>query len=182
MMQFSKIRELIASGGLATAIAVTGVRADQGQYKGPYPYFSYKIISSDEESAHQNGFYYEASGSDAQRITIEKTRDVVSLTFISKDSSAIAVDELRTKASAGLRWFKSIAGREFAAARNLSVQLLDTTVQDRTVFQDSFFENRLGFDLIIHGVVTGSEFVESIEVVEMSPSGVPDTSQIIFEV
>ncbi len=182
MMQFTKIRELIASGGLATAIAMTGIRADSGANRPAYPYFSYKIISSEEEAAHQNNFAIEASGTDAQKRFSERTRDVISLNFFQKDTSAIAVDGLRQKATSAFRWFKSREGREFAADRGLSVRLLGTTVQDRTVYQDAYWETRLGFDIEVHGTATGTEGVEAIQTIEINPSGVPDNSQIIFEV
>jgi len=182
MMQFSKIRELLASGGLATAIVMTGVRSDQQISKQAYPYFSYKILSSDVEPAHQNNFRYEASGANAQRVFSEKTVDVISLNFMEKDASSIAVDSLREKATSALRWFKSIEGREFAAARGMSVQLLGTTVQDRTIYTDAYWETRLGFDIVVHGSVSTSEGVEGIDTIKINPSGVPDERQIVQEV
>ena len=180
MMQFAKIQELIASGGLATAIAVTGIRAEQPVSKQTYPYFSYKILSSEVEPAHQNNFRYEASGSDAQRVFSEQTRDVISLTFYGRD--AVSVSTLRGHAQAALRWFKSQEGRDFAAERGLSVQMIGTTVQDRTIYTDAYWEPRLGFDILVHGSVTGSEGIEAIQSIEINPSGVPDESQILYEV
>lgn len=179
MIQFSKIQELIASGGLATAIVMTGLRAEQSTNKPAHPYFSYKILSSDVEPAYQNNFVYEASGTDAQRRFSERTRDVISLNFFAKDPGAI--NSLREKTHAAMRWFKSRAGREFAADRGLSVQLLGTTIQDRTVYTDAYWEPRLGFDIEVRGSVTGTEGVEGITTIEINPSGVPDESQILFE-
>lgn len=163
MIPATTIRTIMAK--VSTEISATIVRANQPGKHPQYPYGTYNEILSNEESAHQNikinTENVSASGVDIK--TYEKSEATISINFLDKNR----VDRIKTLATNALRWFKSIDGREFCKTNLITVQLIDNNIEDRTVYQQSFFENKLGFDVRFDysGIIT--ETIEGIDTINI---------------
>lgn len=163
MIPASVLRTIISE--LSSEISATVVRSNQPGQHPTYPYGTYNEISSAEESAHQNikinTENVSASGVDIK--TYEKSEATISINFLDKNR----VDRIKTLATNALRWFKSIDGREFCKTNLITVQLIDNNIEDRTVYQQSFFENKLGFDVRFDysGIIT--ETIEGIDTINI---------------
>ena len=164
MIPDSKISEIIKA--LKEAIGISVILADQSGHKPSYPYVSYKLISSQEESAHQNIRNVSGSGQDAIIKTYEKSKAVLSFTFMDKEN----VSSLYTYATLALQWFKSVEGMETCKAQEIAVQIISPTIEDRTVYLDSFFENRIGFDVRFDYTGSPEETIEAIETITITPT------------
>jgi hypothetical protein len=159
---------------LSTEIGITIIRSDQAGEHPPYPFGTYKMITSNEESAFQDIRQVIENGDDSTSVdikTFEKSEGIMSFNFLDKSRT----DRLYTIATNALRWFKSIEGREFIKNNDLTVQILDPIIEDRTIYQDAYFENRIGFDLRFDhsGLIT--ETIEAIESMDIGVTrdGVP---------
>lgn len=159
MIPATNIRTVMSK--LATEISSTIIRADQQGDIPPYPYGTYKEISSAEESAHQNIRIETenptASGVDIK--TYEKSEATISINFQDKNR----VDRIKTLATNALQWFKSIEGQEFCNTNLIVVQLINTQIQDRTVYQQAYFENKIGFDVRFDYSGNATQTIESID-------------------
>ena len=163
MIPFSKIKEIIKE--LSSAIGIKVIRADNPGHKPEYPYCTYKLISSQEESAHQNIRSVSASGNNAIIKTYEKSEAVISFNFFDKEISTIY-----TNATEALQWFKSIEGREICIGQEITVQVISPSIEDRTIYIESFYENRVGFDLRFDYTGSLEETIEAVETIVITPT------------
>lgn len=127
-------------------LGIPFIRADQKASPTEYPFLSYKVISSNEESAHQDIKEYTENKINPTLVdfkTFIKNTEIISLTFIDKNK----VDELDALLNASLEWFRSIAGREFIKAQGVTAQLINNTPNDRSIWQEAYWENRIGYDI-----------------------------------
>jgi len=159
MIPIDKIKAVISA--LATNLGIIIIRADQSGTHPPYPFGVYKVISSNEDSAHQDIIeVVEGSGSTYADIKrYEKSQAIVSLNFLDKDR----IDRIITYATNALRYFKSYTGRQAAEAQEITVLILSPSIEDRTIYQEAFFENKIGFDLRFD--YTGLDTEEDVEAI-----------------
>lgn len=147
---------------LASALSLNIIRADQAGDAPVYPYGTYKNLSVRPEAAHQNI----KSSSGVNRTVFEFTDEVFSLSFIDKGR----IDRVRDYADSALRWFKSVNGHDVLSASGVTAQLVGNQIQDRTTLIDSFYENKVGFDLRLLYMDSYEEAVGKIETVELTPT------------
>ncbi len=125
---------------LSTAINETIIRSDQQGAAPVYPYGTWKLLSNKEEAAHSNIIARLSTG---VLKTYSANKSVISLNFI----DANRTDRILTLAQNALDWFKSVAGREAAQDNEIAVQILSLSIEDRTAYLDTVFENKYGFDV-----------------------------------
>ena len=164
MIPVSKIKEIIKE--LSSAIGIKVIRADNPGHKPEYPYCTYKLISSQEESAHQNIKVVTASGNNAIIKTYEKSEAIISFNFFDKEDVSI----IYTNATEALQWFKSVEGREICVGQEITVQIISPSIEDRTIYLESFYENRIGFDLRFDYTGSPEETIEAVETIVITPT------------
>lgn len=165
MIPVANIKAII--NALSTAIGITIIRSDDQGTHPDFSYATYKVISSREESAHRNYIEVDESGTNnAAIIRHEISREVVSLNFIDKGKVA----DIYIVAGLALQWFKSITGREVCKTNSISVQIISPQIEDRTVYLDTFFENKIGFDVRFDYSGSVTETIEAIETVSITPT------------
>jgi hypothetical protein len=160
MIPFANIKSIIT--GVAADIGITIIRADQQGTHPAYPYAVYKEISSSEESAHMDIRQVE-EGSNSTFANIknyEKSEATISFNFLDKNR----VDRIREHATNALKYFKSYEGRDAAKVQEITVRIISPSIEDRTVYQDAFFENKIGFDVRFD--YTGLDTLEDTEAIE----------------
>lgn len=159
MVPDDNIKAIISA--LAAELDLVIIRNDQAGQHPPYPFATYKDIGESQESAYQDiREVVEGSGATFADIKrYEKSEATISLNFVDKDR----VDRIKDYATNALRWFKSNDGYDTAIANEITVQLLNTTIEDRTIFQEAFFENKIGFDIRFD--YTGCDTTEDAEAI-----------------
>ena len=160
MISLDKIQNILT--GISSNIGASFIRADQQGKHPSYPFFSYKIISSNEESPHQNIREVIENSVDSSSTDIKlygKSEAIVSLTFLDENR----IDRIQVLASNALNYLKSILARELAIENEITVLIISPSIEDRTVYQESFFENKLGFDIRLD---YSGLYVQTIEAVE----------------
>jgi hypothetical protein len=154
---------------LSAFLGIDFIRSDQKNDILPVPYFSYKMTTANQESAHQDIREVEENQTDptsADVILYEKVEEIISLNFYDKNR----VDREITYAEKALRWFKSIDGRELCKDNGITPRMIDTVVQDRSIFQEMAWENRLGFDIRFDYSGKYIQTIEAVETVEVTPT------------
>ena len=149
---------------LSSVISIPYIRADQQGQHPAYPFFVYKIISANIESAHQNIRETEENSLDSTSVDIKtysRSDAMISLNFL--DQSRI--DRITPAVSNAFNYFKSITAREIAKANKITIQIISPFVEDRTVYQDAFFENRMGFDIRFDYTGLYTQTIESVETI-----------------
>lgn len=150
--------------GMADDIGLTFTRADQQGKHPAYPFLSYKVISSNEESPHQNIrdiIENVENDSSADIKLYQKSEAIISLTFLDKNR----VDRIQEAADNALNYFKSIPARELAIDNEIVVQIISPSIEDRTIYQESFFENKIGFDIRLDYTGLYTQTIEGVETI-----------------
>jgi|WetSurMetagenome_2_1015567.scaffolds.fasta_scaffold13809_3 hypothetical protein len=162
MIPASRINAVISGVGVASGLNLS--LADQGGHKPAYPYLSWKVISSQEEGAHQDVLSFDHDDyAGVERY--EQSKQVLSLTCISQD-----IQDLWARATLARQWFKSDACRSVSRSLNIAVNVLGGQIEDRTLFLDTYFENRLGFDIRLDYYGTHTDAIEDIGRIEVTPT------------
>lgn len=130
-------------GKLSAAVGVPYVREDQQGDKPDYPFMSYKIIHVQPEPDQCNIVTYDDDGERMKRSTKRKNERTVSLTFTGGEKGYGELSELADKA---WDWVDSLDGLEEAYELEIGVAAA-SGVGDRTVFVETEWEYRLGFDI-----------------------------------
>jgi|GEM_PF-4825255 len=147
---------------LSTEIGRTIIRADQQGKHPRYPYVTYKEINSNEESSHQDIKELSENQADPTSVDItiyEKSRATISFNFLDKNR----VDRITTAATNALKWLKTIEGREFCRDQGIVCRIISPLIEDRTVYQQAFFENKIGFDVRFDYSGSSVETIEGID-------------------
>jgi len=170
------------ASGVAANIGLTFVRADQQGAHPAYPFFSYKVISVQEESAYQNIRVVEENSTDSSVADVkvyDKSEAVISFTFLDENR----VDRIYPAAGNALNFLKSIEGKLLATNNEIAIQILSPSVEDRTVYQEAFFENKIGFDVRADYSGLYTQEVEGIETItiEIERDDIPQDDIIITE-
>ncbi|HNF27667.1 MAG TPA: hypothetical protein PKV80_24575 [Leptospiraceae bacterium] len=151
MHKISEIMDLLAVH-LGKELKYTGkfpvIRKEQSGKKPGYPYAAYKKISENSP-----GFLYrnEKLNSSPAKITEEHSRIIsttVSLSFYNSENKPDALKTIQAIADYAVNWL-SVIGKADISAKGAVIQLLDFSVQDRTVYIDPVYEYQLGFDFIL---------------------------------
>jgi len=154
---------------LSSYLSLTIIRSDQRGTKPAYPFMTYKEITINEENPYQNNIIVEENAIDSTNADIteyELSETIFSLNFMDKDRK----DRIRTYAKQAFQWFKSIAGTEFGAARGIVFRLIGTTIDDRSLAFDAFWENKIGFDVRFDYQGGYTQTIEGIETIIITPT------------
>jgi len=176
MIPASAIKNIIKE--LADYISITFIRDDQIGNVPAYPYMSYKMLSTNQESAHQDSINVSENSTDSTSADItryEKVEEIISINFYDKNR----VDRIYTYATQAIQWFKSVSGRQACKENYITVRLINTQIQDRSIFQEAFWENRIGFDLRFDYCNEYTQTIEAIETIEITPTIDGDEKTII---
>jgi len=179
MIPANNIKQIIKE--LASNLSIYFLRADTMADVSQYPYLSYKNINTQNEHDYQDITTVTENATDPTSADItryEKNRATISLSFIDKNS----ITDLNTYVNQAIQWFKSIDGREFCETYDIIVRLIGTAPEDRSVFQEAFWENRVGFDVIFEYSGTYTQTIEAVETIEITPTiDGEEKEQIIIE-
>lgn len=178
MIPFENIKTILK--GISDEIGIAFIRADQQGDHTTYPFFSYKILSSAEESTYQNIREVVENIEDdtnADVKTYHKSEATISITFLDKNR----IDRIYNAAGAAFDYLKSIDCKQLAKENEITLQLISPVVEDRTIYQESFFENKIGFDIRMDYTGLYTQTIEGIEeiTIEREIDGV-DKPDIIF--
>lgn len=148
---------------VAKKLAIPFIREQQDVPKPPYPYFSYFIT-------HTDGSRYskvkDIPNNDPIKITQKFNKRkyaVVSLSFLSradvnKKNNALAeINELAEKAKDYLE-LESLDFKNFGI-----VKVIDQKITDRTSIIESYYENKVGFDIEVHSTRQFTREVDAID-------------------
>lgn len=144
MSGIEKIRSFV--GLFAASVGLVFIRSEQSGDRPAYPFLSYKVLSAEPEDAQCVIERY----SESEDGTLLKTKrrdktELVSLTFFAGETD---YDDLRQKAEDAFAWVDSQEADDAAAAIGIGVKAVGA-VTDRTVFLETEYEVKLGFDLQI---------------------------------
>ena len=164
-----------------TSSGVTIVRADQTVKMPTYPYATYKEIATNVEPWVSNIKTRSYNPTDKE-VTItehETSETTISVNVFSKNH-----DECKTKIELLRLALKKEDVINKAKELNMSIILGLTNIQDRTIFLDSIYEYRFGFDFILRAVTPNNTVYKSIESVsgEIEIKNEITTKEILFEV
>ncbi len=162
MIPIANIKKIME--GLSTNIGISFSRADQQGYHPEYPFLSYKMIYSNEESPHQNIREIIENGLDGSSADVklyQKSEAIISLTFIDINR----IDRIQEAATNALNYLTSITARELAIANEITIRIISPSIEDRTIYQESFFENRIGFDIRFDYSGLYTQTIEGIETI-----------------
>lgn len=154
---------------LSSYLSLTMIRADQKGNVPPYPFATYKEININEENPYQNNIIVEENATDPTSVDITKyelSETTFSLNFMDRERK----DRIKTYARQAFQWFKSIAGIEFCHDRGIVSRLIGTSIDDRTVFMDAYWENRIGFDVRFDYQGGYTQTIEAIETIIVTPT------------
>ena len=172
MIPAFRINAIVSGVGIATGLNLS--MADQGGHKPAYPYLSWKVISSQEEGAHQDILDFDHT--DYQGVErYEQSKQVLSLTCIGQD-----IQDLWLRATAARQWFKSDSCRSKSKSLGMTVNVLSCQIEDRTLWLETFFENRLGFDIRLNYYGSATDAIEAIEKIEITPTIDGEEKEIII--
>lgn len=164
---FDKIRSLVDL--LAVHLGNLGVkypffRKEQSVPKPVYPFGSWKVLSV-------GGLDYsirrdlEEPDPTLIRYQWEKVQSaVVSLSFFNIENNSIArpIEVIHQTAQDALDWL-SITGREQIRELDIVVEIINQSIQDRTVYLDHVYEYQLGFDFRVKFLRTLVEPVPAVD-------------------
>lgn len=128
---------------IATELAITIIRKDQGGAKPASPFAAYKLMSINRSNYAKK----EIANPDPSKITnrFSNLLDLnVSLSFYSTTS----VEEIFVLAETAIQ-FLQVGINDLLRSENLHVQLLGVSITDRTTYLDPIYEYQVGFDFII---------------------------------
>jgi hypothetical protein len=121
------------------------------------------MLSSDAGSAQEVIETMEPIDNDDTKIkkkSIRESKLVVSLNFFSDEASYENLIEIAEKAYS---WIDSLAGLEVADEIGIGISV-SNHIQDRTVFLETEYEYRFGFDIEIRDKTITTEIVDTIDI------------------
>lgn len=144
-------------------------RANQTQpTESVFPHGFYNILSDQNEHAYQN-VLLRTNDTDITKVDnnyYEKSKVVVSMLFCDKNE----IDKIAALAMNALHWFKSLTGQEYCKGLGIIVNLINNTVQDRTIWIEHLnWEARYGFDLNFMCQNKFTDVIEDIEIIKVTP-------------
>lgn len=158
MISDADLKEFIAQWN--TTSGVTILRADQSIKMPSYPYATYKELSTNVEPWVSNIKTRSYNPTDKiVTITENETSETTISVNVFSDKHAEAKQKIEILRFA----LKTNAVNKKASDLNMSIILNITNVQDRTIFLESNYEYRFGFDFIIRATTPQVETFNSIE-------------------
>ena len=146
---------------LSEHLGIEFVRGEQSGERPKYPFLSYKILSSDAGKEQEAVKTSELIDDDKlKKTSIRESALIVSISFFSDEKMYETLIELAEKAYA---WVDSLTGYEAAKKIGIGVSV-ESPVQDRTVFFETEYEYRFGFDIKIRDKAIYTEIVETIDI------------------
>jgi hypothetical protein len=135
---------------IATACGIQFMRAEQNADRPALPFISYKVLTQEGEPIHTESVLMAPKEGDDTTIVRSSKRDdvaVVSISFLGN-----GYGDLWQFADRALDYVESPEGKEAAAAVGIYPKILSPQVEDRTVFLETGWEYRVGFDLALVGL------------------------------
>ncbi|TGK04162.1 hypothetical protein EHQ53_03160 [Leptospira langatensis] len=129
---------------IQTDTSVVLVRYDQSQ--NTYPYGTYRSSSCLVESAYRNVRSNAEKVGDPTIILqtrLEKYQDTYSFNFFDTQN----LENARSAALNVFHWFGKEDNRSFCREQSVVPRIIATTVQDRSVLEDSSWKYQVGFDI-----------------------------------
>jgi DNA-binding protein Fis len=133
-----------------------------------YPFGSYNILVDSNEPSISNITSTGTSLTDStvKSISTYKTAKIlVSLTFYDKEDQPTLWDY----AQDALDWFTSLDGKEILTQYELVLASEEINVEDRTIFLDTYYENKIGFDLHFIYTYRKQEDIHRIQTIRLTP-------------
>ncbi len=147
---------------LSAHLNINFVRNEQSGERPGYPFMSYKILSSEGEPAQCVIAEYEPVAGDDSKILKTSTREsdlVISLSFIGGEKD---YSNLWAFAEEAHDWMDSLSGSEAADETGLGISV-KSPVQDRTVFFETAYEHRIGFDFNVKDKSVKTETMDTVD-------------------
>ncbi|MCL2154184.1 MAG: hypothetical protein FWH53_00825 [Leptospirales bacterium] len=163
MTRVEKIRAFIKA--LSEHLNIKFVRSEQSGERLTYPFMSYKILSSDPKSAQEMIEIDEICAEDDTKVIQKSTREstiVISLNFFSDEKG---YGDLFNVAEDAYTWIDSLAGLEVADEIGIGVSVVNY-IQDRTVFFETEYEYKFGFDFEVRDKAVKTEIVDAVDIAE----------------
>lgn len=142
---------------IATKLAITIIRKDQGGARPNSPFAAYKLMSINRSNYDRK----EVVNPNPTQITnrFSNLLDLnVSLSFYSNSS----VDEIFVLAETAIRFLQTETN-DLLSSENLHVQLLKVSVTDRTTYLDPIYEYQVGFDFIIKAKSSFDRVIDAVD-------------------
>jgi DNA-binding protein Fis len=157
---------------LSEALGIDIVREDQSRLsitkKLDYPFGSYKILIDTNEPSISNITSTGVSLEDPhiKLVSTYKTAIIlVSLTFYDKEDVATLYDY----AQDALDWFTSLDGQDILTQYEMVLASEQIAVEDSTVFLDTYYETKIGFDLHFIYTYRHEEEIHRIQTIRLTP-------------
>lgn len=160
MTQIEKIKLFLK--GLCGHLSISFVRADQSGDRPEYIFMSYKILSSDPEPAQgiiEEQEFIQDDETKILKTSIRESELVVSLSFIGSEDDYAS---LWAFAEEAIDWVDSIFGSDKADEIGIGVSSV-SPVQDRSVFFETEYEHKLGFDIRIKNKQSKEQTVDTVD-------------------
>ena len=161
MTRIKKIKAFIKA--LSEHLDIKFIRSEQSGERPAYPFMSYKILSSDPGIAQEMIETAEPHGDDDTKVVKNSSREskiVISLNFFSDEKGYGDLFNIAEKAYA---WIDSLAGLEAADEIGIGVSVVNY-IQDRTVFFETEYEYKFGFDFEVRDKAVKTEIVDAIDI------------------
>jgi hypothetical protein len=163
MTRIEKIRKFIKA--LSEILNIKFIRSEQSGQRPAYPFMSYKILSSDGGIAQETIETNELIAGNGNQVLKKQVREsvlVVSLNFVSDEKG---YENLISLAEEAYVWIDSLAGFETAEETGIGVSVVNY-IQDRTVFFETEYEYRFGFDFEVRDKAVKTEIVDAVDLAE----------------
>jgi len=160
MTRLEKIKAFIKA--LSVHLNIRFVRSEQTLDRPDYPFMSYKILSSEPEPAQCIIDEYEpVTGNDTvlQKTSTRESDLIVSLSFIGGEKDYPALWAFAEEAH---DWIDSLPGIEAADGIGIGVSV-QSPVQDRTVYLETEYEHKFGFDFKVRDRKSKIEAVDAVD-------------------
>lgn len=146
---------------LATYCNVQFIRSDQSGVRPGELFLSYKILSNQPEPEYCTIVnYIEKDDTKSLKQKIKESEIIVSLSFIGSEDNFGKVWDAANKA---YDFINSVYGFNKATALGIGVYSKGP-IQDRTVFLETAYEYRLGFDITIKNESVYDEIIDSVDI------------------
>jgi len=167
VIAIKEIRNAIVKG-LYEYLGLIPIPIEDVQGKEPYPYITYNFISPYTQFRGQGNYQRDLVPSNDERfeLDVEETLELqpqatVSINTYSKDK--LEAQELAKKA---MDWFKHV-GWQYLYDNNIVVVSIEA-FGDRTIHIVDYYENRIGFDVIIRFTDEIKRRIETIEIYDIN--------------
>lgn len=160
MTQSEKIKQFIKA--LAEYLPVQFIRAEQSGDRPEYTFMSYKVLSGEPEPGQCIIETQKNDPVDETKVIKTTTREsdaIVSINFFGSEKDYGALWELAYKA---YNWIDSNAGKDKADEIGIGI-FTAGPIQDRTVFFETLYEHKLGFDVTVKHKTSSDETVDAVD-------------------